>query len=108
MSRIIDLSYICKDIDFYYCIFGFHLGCHLEYIEKLNDAKVASLGFLRAMSAKQDSVQKTPKKLIPCPLGCKVLLFAISGLHLGYHLEYIKMLNNARVASLGFFKGKVC
>ena len=36
------------------------------------------------------------------------LIFAISGFHLGYHLEYIKMLNDAKVASLGLFKGKVC
>ena len=28
--------------------------------------------------------------------------------HLEYHLEYIKMLNGAKVASLGFFKDKVC
>ena len=34
--------------------------------------------------------------------------FAISGSYLGHHLEYIKMLNDAKVASLGFFKGKVC
>ena len=61
----------------------------------------------RAMSAKQDSVKKILKNLIPCPLGCKVLIFAISGLHLGYHPEYIKIFNDARVASLGFFKGKV-
>ena len=29
-------------------------------------------------------------------------------LHLGRHLRYIKMLNDARVASLGFFKDNVC
>ena len=29
-------------------------------------------------------------------------------LHLGRHLEYIKMLNDARVASLGFFKDNIC
>ena len=29
-------------------------------------------------------------------------------LHLGRHLEYIEMLNDARVASLGFFKDNVC
>ena len=28
--------------------------------------------------------------------------------HLGRHLGYIEMLNDARVASLGFFKDKVC
>ena len=44
------------------------------------------------MSAKQDSVKKTLKSLIPCPLGCKLLTFAISGVHLGYHLDYIKIL----------------
>ena len=36
------------------------------------------------------------------------LIFTISGFHLGYHLEYIKMLNDAKVESLGLFKGKVC
>ena len=30
------------------------------------------------------------------------------GFHLGRHLGYNKMLNNARVASLGFFKVNVC
>ena len=29
-----------------------------------------------------------------------MLIFAISGFHLGYHLEYIKMFNDAKVASL--------
>ena len=29
-------------------------------------------------------------------------------LHLGRHLGYIEMLNDARVASLGFFKDNVC
>ena len=32
----------------------------------------------------------------------------IFGFHLGRHLGYIKMLNDARVASLGFFKDNVC
>ena len=32
----------------------------------------------------------------------------IIGLHLGRHLKYIEMLNDARVASLGFFKYNVC
>ena len=32
----------------------------------------------------------------------------IIGLHLGHHLEYIEMLNDARVASLGFFKDNIC
>ena len=32
----------------------------------------------------------------------------IIGLHLGRRLGYIEMLNDARVASLGFFKDKVC
>ena len=32
----------------------------------------------------------------------------ITGVHLGRHLGYIKMLNDARVASLGFFKENVC
>ena len=32
----------------------------------------------------------------------------IIGFHLGRHLGYIKMLNDARVASLGFFKDNVC
>ena len=32
----------------------------------------------------------------------------IFGLHLGRHLGYIEMLNDARVASLGFFKDNVC
>ena len=31
----------------------------------------------------------------------------IIGFHLGRHLGYIKMLNDARVASLGFFKDNV-
>ena len=30
------------------------------------------------------------------------------GLHLGRHLGYIEMLNDARVASLGFFKDNAC
>ena len=34
--------------------------------------------------------------------------FTIIGLHLGRHLGYIEMLNDARVASLGFFKDNVC
>ena len=29
-------------------------------------------------------------------------------LHLGRHLEYIEMLNDARVASLGFLKNNIC
>ena len=29
-------------------------------------------------------------------------------LPLGHHLEYIEMLNDARVASLGFFKDNIC
>ena len=70
--------------------------------------KMHHLDSSRSMTAKQDSVKKTLKNLIPCPLGYKVLIFAISGLYLGYHLEYIKILNDARVASLGSFKGKVC
>ena len=32
----------------------------------------------------------------------------IIGLHLGRHLGYIEMLNDARVASLGFFKDNIC
>ena len=32
----------------------------------------------------------------------------ITGFHLGRHLGYIKMLNDARVASLRFFKDNVC
>ena len=32
----------------------------------------------------------------------------IIGLHLGRHLGYIEMLNDARVASLGFFMDNVC
>ena len=32
----------------------------------------------------------------------------IIGFHLGRHLEYIEMLNDARVASLGLFKDNVC
>ena len=32
----------------------------------------------------------------------------IIGFHLGRHLGYIEMLNDARVASLGFFKNNVC
>ena len=32
----------------------------------------------------------------------------IIGLHLGRHLGYIEMLNDARVASSGFFKDNVC
>ena len=32
----------------------------------------------------------------------------IIGLHLGRHLGYIEMLNDTRVASLGFFKDNVC
>ena len=32
----------------------------------------------------------------------------ISGFHLGRHLGYIEMLNDARVASLGYFKDNVC
>ena len=32
----------------------------------------------------------------------------IIGFHLGRHLEYIEMLNDARVASLGFFKDNIC
>ena len=62
----------------------------------------------RAMSAKQESVKKTLKNLIQGPFRGKILIFAISGFNLGYHLEYINMLNDAKVASLGFFKGKVC
>ena len=34
--------------------------------------------------------------------------FTIIGLHIGRHLGYIEMLNDARVASLGFFKDNVC
>ena len=30
------------------------------------------------------------------------------GRHLGRHLEYIEMLHDARVASLGFFKDNIC
>ena len=30
------------------------------------------------------------------------------GFHLGRHLGYIEMLNDARVASLGFFKDNIC
>ena len=32
----------------------------------------------------------------------------IISLHLGRHLGYIEMLNDARVASLGFFKESIC
>ena len=32
----------------------------------------------------------------------------IIDLHLARHLEYIEMLNDARVASLGFFKDNIC
>ena len=32
----------------------------------------------------------------------------IIGLHLGRHLGYIEMLNDVRVASLGFFKDSIC
>ena len=32
----------------------------------------------------------------------------VIGLHLGRHLGYIEMLNDARVASLEFFKDNVC
>ena len=32
----------------------------------------------------------------------------IIGLHLGRHLGYIEMLNDAGVASLGFFKDNIC
>ena len=39
---------------------------------------------------------------------CHTIFSLIIGLHLGRHLEYIEMLNDARVASLGFFKDNVC
>ena len=32
----------------------------------------------------------------------------IIGFHLGRHLGYIEMLNDARVASFGFFKDNIC
>ena len=35
------------------------------------------------------------------------LFLLIIGFHLGRHLGYIEMLNDARVASLGFFKNNV-
>ena len=37
-----------------------------------------------------------------------IIYTLIFGIHLGRHLGYIEMLNDARVASLGFFKDKVC
>ena len=36
------------------------------------------------------------------------IFYLIIGLHIGRHLEYVKMLNDARVASLGFFKDNIC
>ena len=36
------------------------------------------------------------------------MISPIIGLHFGRHLGYIEMLNDARVASLGFFKNSVC
>ena len=36
------------------------------------------------------------------------IYFLIIGLHLGRHLEYIEMLNDARVASHGFFMDNIC
>ena len=37
-----------------------------------------------------------------------IFFLLIIGLHLGRHLEYIEMLNDARVASLGYFKDNIC
>ena len=36
------------------------------------------------------------------------IISLIIGFHLGRHLGYIEMLNDAKVASLGFFKDNVC
>ena len=47
INQAIDLSNICKNIDFLLLISGFQFGYDLEYIEMLNDAKVASLGFFK-------------------------------------------------------------
>ena len=39
----------------------------------------------------------------------RITIFSlIIGFHLGRHLGYIEMLNDARVASLGFFKDNIC
>ena len=39
---------------------------------------------------------------------CHTIFSLIIGFHLGRHLGYIEMLNDARVASLRFFKDNVC
>ena len=97
LKNLIPCPLGCKVLIF--AISGFHLGNHLEWHH---------LDYSRARSAKQDSVKKNTLKLNSMSSRCKILIFAISGFHLGYHLKYIKMLNDAKVASLGFFKGKVC
>ena len=49
------------------------------------------------------------KKTLIWDIFPKHTLFAlIIDLHLGRHLGYIEMLNDARVASLGFFKDNIC
>ena len=48
------------------------------------------------------------KNLIPGPLRCKMLIFCFFWLPSSMPSKYFKMLNDAKVASLGLFKGKVC
>ena len=48
-------------------IIGIQLGCHLEYIKMLNDARVASLDFLRTMYALPKSTKKTVSNQVSGP-----------------------------------------
>ena len=36
------------------------------------------------------------------------IFLTLIGHHLGRHLDYIEMLNGAKVASLGFFRDNIC
>ena len=79
-----------------------HLGGHLVRIFILFDHKlVCSVRF----QLHSNNLRKN---------GFETLFFVshnfslIIVLHLGRHLGYIEMLNDARVASLGFFKDNVC
>ena len=66
---------------------------------------------LEAKCLQQDSnfiANNLREKWVETFFPCHTIFSLIIGLHLGRHLGYMEMLNDARVASLGFFKDKVC
>ena len=92
----------------HFSIFGCHLGCHPVKYKPINGKKkgrylvfqnlvIQNLGLTKNI-AKKSHIMSHVSQIQVLPFFCFLL---------GCHLEYLNLLNDDRVASLGFFKRKV-